>query len=112
MVVGVAATQGAAAPPDGCFGKPATITGSGVINGTPGHDVIVGSAADDAIDGKGGNDLICGRAGDDQLVGGLGNDQLAGDIGDDLLSATSTQKAETPSAAVTIGSSVTTGRTT
>jgi hypothetical protein len=50
VVVGVAATQGAAAPPDGCFGKPATITGSGVIDGTSRDDVIVGSAADDTID--------------------------------------------------------------
>ena len=56
VVVGVAATPGAAATPDGCFGKPATITGSGRSTAPRGDDVIVGSAADDTIDGKGGND--------------------------------------------------------
>jgi hypothetical protein len=34
-----------------CFGKKATIVGSGLINGTQGDDVIVGSATDDEIDG-------------------------------------------------------------
>ena len=65
VVVGISATQVAAAPPDDCFGKPATITGSGLIDGTARDDVIVGSAADDTIDGKGGNDRICGLAGSD-----------------------------------------------
>ena len=37
-----------------CSGDPASITGSGVINGTAGRDLIVGSTADDEIDGGGG----------------------------------------------------------
>ena len=103
VVVGVAATQGAAAPPDGCFGKPATITGSGLIDGTSSNDVIVGSAADDTIDGRGGNDLICGGAGSDELVGGWATTGSAPGTATILLSATSTRRAATFSAAVMIG---------
>src|SRR5215207_1126345 len=43
-----------------CFGRQATITGSGTIIGTKGDDVIVGSFGDDTIGGLGGNDRICG----------------------------------------------------
>ena len=43
-----------------CFGRQATITGSGTIIGTKGADVIVGSLGIDSIGGLGGNDRICG----------------------------------------------------
>lgn len=68
-----------------CFGSPATITGSGTIDGTNGDDVIVGSDAADSIHGKGGNDKLCGGAGDDKLGGGPGDDQLDGGAGNDDL---------------------------
>ena len=68
-----------------CFGKPATITGSGTIDGTAGNDVIIGSAGDDTIDGLRGNDLICALGGGDVVMGGLGNDQLDGGEGDDFM---------------------------
>jgi Ca2+-binding RTX toxin-like protein len=73
--VGALATPGWAAPADTCFGERATITGSGIIDGTAGSDVIVGSDGGDTIDARSGNDLICGLAGDDVVVGGLGNDR-------------------------------------
>src|SRR5688572_32363687 len=50
-----------------CFGSPATKTGSGTINGTPGNDVIIGSNRRDVIDGMGGDDKICGAGGDDSI---------------------------------------------
>jgi Ca2+-binding RTX toxin-like protein len=78
-----------------CFGKNATITGTGTIDGTAGNDVIVGSDAADVIDGKGGNDLICALGGDDLLSGGLGNDQLDGGTGDDNVIGDLTRRAET-----------------
>jgi Ca2+-binding RTX toxin-like protein len=75
--VGVLALLGAAgASGDSttkCFGKQATIVGSGLITGTSGDDVIVGSAGDDEIDGGDGNDRICGLEGNDILMGGLGD---------------------------------------
>ena len=80
------ATRGFAAPSAGCLGQRATITGSGIINGTEGDDVIVGSRLNDAINGRGGDDLICGLGGDDaQINGGLGEDKLDGGAGDDQL---------------------------
>lgn len=66
-----------------CFGSPATITGSGTIDGTMGDDVIVGGDGNDSIHGKGGNDKLCGGAGDDKLGGGPGDDQLDGGPGND-----------------------------
>ena len=47
LAVGAAApAQSFADPTPTCFGKHATIVGSGVIIGTPGEDVIVGSDGD------------------------------------------------------------------
>lgn len=66
-----------------CFGSPATLTGSGTIEGTPGDDVIIGSDGNDSIHGKAGNDKVCGGAGDDKLGGGPGDDQVDGGPGND-----------------------------
>jgi hypothetical protein len=47
-----------------CFGRQATISGSGTINGTESDDVIIGSdTTNDTIGGVGGNDRICGLGG-------------------------------------------------
>src|SRR5262245_55367807 len=53
-----------------------TVSGSGVITGTPGDDVICGSDLADVISGLGGNDTIIPGAGDDVIDGGLGTDTL------------------------------------
>src|SRR6185503_28936 len=79
--VGGTSASGSTGPT--CFGKPATVAGSGIVGGTSGNDVIVGSASDDTIEGKGGNDLICGLDGSDVIQGGLGNDQVDAGAGDD-----------------------------
>ena len=63
--LGAAGASGRSAPT--CFGKKATITGSGTIIGTDANDVIVGSDGADTINGKGGDDRICGLGGDDQI---------------------------------------------
>jgi len=68
-----------------CFGRQATITGSGLINGTEGDDVIVGSDGADTLVGSGGNDLLCGLGGIDRLRAGLGDDRLDGGEGNDVL---------------------------
>jgi Tol biopolymer transport system component len=82
---------------------PCTITGAGVIIGTPGDDVICGSPGDDRIfagggndviyagagndwvDAGAGNDIVFGGPGNDRIFGGDGNDTLFGDQGDDQL---------------------------
>src|SRR5918994_1489274 len=66
-----------------CFGRQATITGSGTIIGTKGDDVIVGSFGDDTIGGLGGNDRICGLGGDDFMSRGLGDDRVDAGPGTD-----------------------------
>jgi hypothetical protein len=68
-----------------CAGRPATITGSGTLTGTPGADVIVGSDGEDAISGGGGDDVICARGGADEVSAGPGTDSALGDEGDDEL---------------------------
>ncbi len=77
----------AAAPQ--CFGKRATIVGTGRADrliGTPRADVIVGLAGrGDVIKGRGGNDRICGNQGQDRLFGGIGNDKIKGENGLDTL---------------------------
>lgn len=73
-------------PPSGtdlCFGKVATITGSGVVTGTNGNDVIITGNGADTVDGRGGNDLICTHGGDDFVRGGTGNDQISAGNGND-----------------------------
>lgn len=75
----------AAADEPTCYGRAATITGSGNITGTPDDDVIIGSADADVIDGAGGNDRICGLGGADTIEGGLGDDRVNGGLDNDLL---------------------------
>src|SRR5918994_839236 len=74
-----------------CFGRAATMVGSGVIVGTSGDDVIVGSAGDDEISAGAGNDRVCslegndlvrGELADDRADGGPGNDRMRGDLAD------------------------------
>jgi Ca2+-binding RTX toxin-like protein len=62
-----------------------TISGSGVLVGTPGNDVICGSSGNDTIYGVGGNDQLYGGAGADTLSGGSGNDWIYGGAGGDQL---------------------------
>jgi Ca2+-binding RTX toxin-like protein len=64
-----------------CDGRPATMMGSGPINGTSGNDVIVGSSGPDTINAGGGHDVVCGGLGDDTINGGSGNDRLFGFFG-------------------------------
>ena len=68
-----------------CNGLTPTITGQGVIQGTPGDDVILGSAGNDQIFGGDGNDTVCGLGGRDVIQGGPGNDWLSGGDGFDLI---------------------------
>ena len=72
-----------------CFGKRATIVGTGRADrliGTPRTDVIQGLAGrGDLIKGRGGNDLICGNQGRDRILGGNGNDKIKGENGIDTL---------------------------
>lgn len=72
MVAQPTSTQRATAPI--CFGKPATITASGVsvVRGTRGPDVIVVSSGAE-VEGLGGDDRICGAA---RAFGGGGNDRI------------------------------------
>ncbi len=82
-------------PPSGkCFGQTPTITGNGVVNGTPGDDVILTGSGADTVRGLGGDDLICtgrgddfvrGGAGDDKILAGGGADNAGGSAGDDLV---------------------------
>jgi Ca2+-binding RTX toxin-like protein len=93
-LVGIRATDAAAA---GCFGKQATITGTSkrdVIRGTSRADVIASLGGSDIVVGRGGNDRICtgrgddsarGQGGKDRLNGGGGEDGLAGEGGKDLI---------------------------
>ncbi|MFC4785789.1 calcium-binding protein [Nocardioides sp. MAHUQ-72] len=76
-----------------CFGKPATIVGTGYLTGTPGPDVIVARGGAE-VHAHGGDDRVCGAilvyggAGDDRIrFGGRGGDypELSGQGGDDLV---------------------------
>jgi Ca2+-binding RTX toxin-like protein len=72
-----------------CFGKRATIVGTGKadhIKGTARADVIVGLGGSDVIKGLGGVDRICGGNGSDKLLGGDRGDALVGEGGNDTLS--------------------------
>jgi Ca2+-binding RTX toxin-like protein len=60
LLLGAAGASGNGTPK--CFGEPATIVGSGVIDGTEGADVILGSNGDDTIFALGGDDLVWGSA--------------------------------------------------
>jgi len=72
------------APPT-CFGRVATIWGSGLLEGTPGDDVIVGDGAEDTIYGYEGDDIICGLSHADTIYGGPGNDRIRGGLGKDVI---------------------------
>src|SRR5919106_1733176 len=81
----VVAPPASAAPR--CFGKKATIEGTGKrdrIKGTPGRDVIVARGGRDFILGRAGNDLICAGGGNDTIRGKKGNDRIDGGAGDDV----------------------------
>lgn len=72
-----------------CFGRAATIVGTGDADdlvGTAASDVIVGRGGDDRIVGRGGPDYICAGGGNDAVSGGGGNDRMSGDLGTDLVS--------------------------
>jgi Ca2+-binding RTX toxin-like protein len=69
-----------------CFGKRATIVGTGqddTLRGTRGDDVIVGGRGSDTISGRGGDDRICGSAGRDVIRGKGGADSIDGGAGID-----------------------------
>lgn len=82
VAISVAPGRAAADHPRFCFGKQASITGSGAIRGTAHADVIVGAAGDDRIFGGGGSDLICSGGGDDRVAGQVGSDSI--DVGSGL----------------------------
>lgn len=76
----------AAKPAPKCFGRTATIVGSGkseTLRGTRGRDVIVGKGGNDRLVGRGGNDLMCAGRGSDFLIGGNGNDRMSAGAGSD-----------------------------
>lgn len=78
------ATAAQAAPR--CFGRIATIVGTGgndKLVGTRGPDVIVGRGGTDHIYGRGGRDRICGGSGEDRLYGGGGHDRVHAGLGDE-----------------------------
>lgn len=81
----VAFTPAATAAVRTCMGLTPTITGSGTINGTDGHDVIVGSAQADVINGLEYNDVICGGGGADTINGGDDRDFIFGEGSSDTL---------------------------
>lgn len=69
-----------------CFGRTATIVGTGGSDrlvGTSGNDVIFGGGGTDLIKGRGGNDRICAGSGEDTLRGGRGRDRLSAGGGDE-----------------------------
>lgn len=70
----------------GCNGLAATITGSGVVNGTSGNDVIATGNGNDTVAGNGGNDTICTYGGNDAVSAGSGNDYVDGGDGNDAIS--------------------------
>jgi Ca2+-binding RTX toxin-like protein len=87
MVGFVAAPQVAQAAPR-CFGKKATLVGTGdrdKMKGTPKRDVIVGLGGGDQIVGRAGDDLICGGGGHDAIRGKAGNDRISGGPSGDFM---------------------------
>ncbi|MGH2695871.1 MAG: calcium-binding protein [Actinomycetota bacterium] len=87
LAASVIAPPGPAAAPR-CFGKKATIVGTGGrdrIKGTPRADVIVALGGGDAINGKAGDDLICGGGGNDTIRGKKGDDRTNGGPGGDIM---------------------------
>jgi hypothetical protein len=71
-----------------CFGKKATIKGTGGtdrIQGTGEKDVIVTGGGNDVVNGRGGVDLICTGGGKDKAKGDGATDALDGAGGKDRL---------------------------
>jgi hypothetical protein len=75
----------AADEPPTCFGRQATVWGSGLLEGTAGNDVIVGSSGADTIYGYAGADIICGLGGNDTIYGASGEDRIKGGPGGDFI---------------------------
>ncbi len=80
----------------GCtFTTTNTISGSGLIIGTPGPDLLIGGpgsdlmlglAGNDRMRGGPGNDFMFGFSGADDMYGEAGNDFMFGNDGDDCMS--------------------------
>jgi hypothetical protein len=51
-----------------------TLSGSGVLNGTPENDTLTGLGTNDTLNGMAGDDILTGGGGRDTLIGGAGND--------------------------------------
>ncbi|MBF4998054.1 hypothetical protein IRT45_12925 [Nocardia sp. BSTN01] len=68
-----------------CHGRPATITGTGYIQGPPGDNVIVGTGPVNWINGGEGNDIICGGSSFNVLIGGPGNNIVDGGAGANVI---------------------------
>lgn len=76
-----------------CFGERATITGHGLIMGTPGDDVIVATEPGSEVHAGGGDDRVCGaflvygQAGNDliRFGGNLTSGELSGGPGADRI---------------------------
>ncbi len=95
-MTGTAAAQEAQSLQRTCRGEPATLVGSGQLDGTPGRDVIVATATNTLVHAGAGDDLVCGsrrvhgQQGDDEIhysgaarlngrfyiLGGTGNDVI------------------------------------
>lgn len=78
----------AAAAPEKCFGRDATIVGTrgdDRLRGTRGNDVIVAGNGDDLVYGGGGDDLVCLGSDDDTADAGDGADRVSGGPGDDVV---------------------------
>ena len=96
-LLAVAAPAAQAAIPE-CFGKKATIVGTGqddTLKGTSRDDVIVAKGGSDLVFGNGGNDLLCGSAGQDYIRGDGGKDKLNGGKGQDKVYYTSASRGVT-----------------
>jgi Ca2+-binding RTX toxin-like protein len=70
---GVASAAEESAAARTCQGVPATLVGSGELDGTPGRDVIVATEPGTLVLAGAGDDLICGSR---RAQGGSGNDEI------------------------------------
>jgi Ca2+-binding RTX toxin-like protein len=88
VLIGFVAVPPAAQAAPRCFGKKATIVGTGdrdTLKGTPKRDVIVGLGGGDKINGRAGGDLICGGGGHDSIKAKAGNDRISGGPSGDFI---------------------------
>jgi Ca2+-binding RTX toxin-like protein len=72
-LAGLLVLDGPATAAPTCFGKPATIVGSGLIEGTSRNDVIVATASGSEVHGGPGDDRICGAF---IVLGDVGDDRI------------------------------------